>query len=429
MYKKITKCRICGNPNLKTIVDLGMQKLTGVFPEPNQYVGEGPLELVKCVSNDEGEKVCGLVQLKYSCDSSEMYGENYGYRSGLNKSMVQHLHSITNEIKELVNICPNDLVIDIGSNDSTLLRSYNIENVDYLGIDPTGIKFKKYYPEYIDLVPDFFSAENVTKSRGDKKAKVITSIAMFYDLEDPISFAKDISSVLADDGIWVMEQSYMPSMLETNSFDTICQEHLEFYCLRQIEWIVNASGMKVIDVSLNGANGGSFRIKVAKCNSIYSESINVEKLRTYELENEFDRLTPYVEFNERIIAAKNNFLEFLREAKAEGKKVYGYGASTKGNVLLQYCDVTSDDIIAIAEVNEDKFGRVTPGTNIPIISEKEAKDGEPDYFVVLPWHFMGNILEKEKEYILSSKCSFVFPLPELKIINYSNYQDGVSIEY
>ena len=415
MYKEICKCRVCGNENLQTIVNLGMQKLTGIFPKKGEDIPEGPLELVKCVARGE-EKVCGLVQLRHSCEGNEMYGENYGYRSGLNSSMVHHLKEITDEIKEKITLKQGDMVIDIGSNDSTLLRGYNLEGIDYVGMDPTGNKFRKYYPAYVELVPDFFSAENVFRIREKKKAKVITSIAMFYDLEEPIKFARDICSVLDDEGLWILEQSYLPAMLEANSYDTICQEHLEFYCLAQIEWIVNLAGLKVIDVVENDINGGSFRITVAKKESDYRENENVLKMRSYELEMGYDKLDVFISFKENIEKQKKDVLEFLERAKREGKKVYGYGASTKGNVLLQYCGITSKDIIAIAEVNEDKFGCVTPGTGIPIISEDEAKKDKPDYFMVLPWHFRENILEKEKEYLKESKCAFVFPLPTFEVV-------------
>ncbi len=243
---------------------------------------------------------------------------------------------------------------------------------------------------------------------------------MFYDLEEPIKFAADIENVLADDGIWVMEQSYLPSMLETNSYDTICHEHLEFYCLSQVEWIMKAVGMKVIHVSLNDANGGSFRVTVAKKNSCYVEDQSVKRVREYEAKQRFDSLRPYDCFNQNIENNKKIILDFFAKSKREEKKVYGYGASTKGNVLLQYCGITFKDIIAIAEVNEDKFGHITPGSRIPILSEEEVKKENPDYFIVLPWHFKKSILEKEKEYILNSECKFVFPLPELKIIDKNN---------
>ncbi len=416
MYTKICKCRICGNKNLKTVVNLGVQKLTGVFPKPGEDVNEGPLELVKCMAETKKDMVCGLVQLKYSCQGNEMYGENYGYRSGLNSSMVRHLKEITDEIKTRIDLGGGDTVIDIGSNDSTLLKSYEIENIDYIGIDPTGNKFKKYYPQYVELISDFFSAENVNKIRGNKKAKVITSIAMFYDLEKPVNFAKDICSILDDDGIWVLEQSYLPAMLKTNSYDTICQEHLEFYCLAQIEWIVKKVNLKIIDVIENDINGGSFRITVAKENSHYKVNERVEKMRICELKRKYDDIKIYTQFNKNIEKTKAELLDFIQTAKRDKKTIYGYGASTKGNVLLQYCGITVNDIVAIAEVNEDKFGHITPGTNIPIISEKEAKERKPDYFLVLPWHFKENILIKEREYMKKSGCAFVFPLPTLEVV-------------
>lgn len=425
MYKEIHKCRICGNANLKSIVNLGKQSLTGIFPGLSQEVDEGPLELVKCIPDKSSLSVCGLVQLKHSFENTKMYGENYGYRSGLNQSMVNHLNEITQEIKQLVKLCENDLVIDIGSNDGTLLKSYGIKNLDYVGMDPTGIKFKKFYPDYITLVPDFFSAENIMKIRGKRKARVITSIAMFYDLEDPIEFANDIAEILSEDGIWVMEQSYLPAMLQTNSYDTICHEHLEFYCLSQIEWIVKAAGMKVINVSLNDSNGGSFRVTIAKQKTEYKMDKSVEHLRQYELDKEMDTLQPYVRFNQSIENHKKDIMDFFAQVHIEGKRVYGYGASTKGNVFLQYCGITSRDIVAIAEVNEDKFGHVTPGTGIPIISEKDAKSERPDYFIVLPWHFKKNILEKEKDYILNNNCKFIFPLPKLEIIDSDNLVENL----
>lgn len=419
MYREITKCRICGNKNLKTVLNLGMQKLTGVFPMPDEEVGEGPLELVKCMPISREADVCGLVQLRHSCSGDEMYGENYGYRSGLNASMAEHLNEITTEIQRRIEIEKDDLVIDIGSNDSTLLRSYHPREADYLGIDPTGIKFRRYYPEYIELVSDFFSSEVVRNVRDGKKAKVITSIAMFYDLEDPIQFARDIESVLAEDGLWVLEQSYLPSMLKTNSYDTICQEHLEFYSLAQIEWIARRVHLKIIDVSLNSSNGGSFRITAAKEQSKFEISENVGKLQKYEKELHMDSIQLYSEFQENIKKTAKELMDFLVKAKKEEKKVYGYGASTKGNVLLQYCGISRSELTAIAEVNEDKYGHVTPGTNIPIRPESEIKKENPDYFIVLPWHFKNNILEKEKAYMLESGCAFVFPLPKLEIVQFT----------
>ena len=415
MYTKIRQCRICGNENFKSIIDLGMQKLTGVFPCPDQDVSDGPLELVKCMPK-LGENCCGLVQLKHSCSGEEMYGINYGYRSSLNQDMVKHLSDISNMIENFVQLEDEDIILDIGSNDATLLKTYKHENLDLIGIDPTGIKFKKYYENNIELVSDFFSAEIFYKIRKNKKAKVITTIAMFYDLENPQIFVNDIEKILDDNGIWVMEQSYLPAMLETNSYDTICQEHLEFYCLAQIQWLVEKAGMKIIDVCQNKVNGGSFQAIVVKSKSSFIVSDSVKEMIKWEMEHGFNTMQPFQEFKNKIELHKKQLLKFLKEEKLKGKVILGYGASTKGNVLLQYCGITTEYITAIAEVNEDKYGCVTPGTNIPIISEKEARDMGPDYFIVLPWHFREFILKKEENFRKETNCKFVFPLPFFEIV-------------
>jgi len=412
MYEEIFKCRICGNESLKTVIDLGMQALTGVFPkERTENVAFAPLELIKC----DGEGCCGLLQLKHNNKSEEMYGKNYGYRSGLNQAMVNHLQSKARKIENIINIEKDDLIIDIGSNDSTLLQSYSNKHAHYLGVDPTGLKFKKYYPDYIDLIHDFFSAKVIKERLGDEKAKVITSIAMFYDLESPIDFMKDIYNVLSDEGIWHFEQSYMPFMIENNSYDTICHEHLEYYGLQQIWWMTEKVGFQIGNVEFNDINGGSFAITVSKKNSGRKTSKNVEKILSDEIKKEFNTFKPYSEFANKIIKHKNDLNEFIKNEVESGKKIIGYGASTKGNVILQYCNLTEEQISCIAEVNEEKFGKYTPGTLIPIVSEEEAKKLNPDYFMILPWHFRKNILEREKEY-LDNGGKLLFPLPKIEVV-------------
>ena len=417
MYKKISTCRICGNENLISLVNLGEQALTGVFPKSkSDKITSGPLELVKCHPKSENDNVCHLVQLHHSYESSEMYGLNYGYRSGLNQSMVKHLTAIVKEIIASADLKKDDLIIDIGSNDSTLLQQYPNDNgLILMGIDPTGVKFKKYYPSHINLIPDFFSFANINKKFPNKKAKVITSIAMFYDLEEPISFVKQIHEALADDGVWIFEQSYMPTMLETNSYDTICHEHVEYYSLRQIKYMLDKVGFKIIDVVLNDVNGGSFRITTAKNSSVYIPKSTVLKYESAEQKRMLDILKPYEIFKKNVELHKQKLISLIREIQQQGQKIFGYGASTKGNVILQYCGLTPNDIPYIAEVNEDKFGSYAPFTHIPIISEKEARSMKPDYFLVLPWHFRKGILEKEKEF-LNSGGKFIFPLPQIEIV-------------
>ncbi|MDL2403910.1 class I SAM-dependent methyltransferase [Rhizobium mayense] len=409
-FSEISKCRVSGSSNLQTILSLGDQVLTGVFPKsPDEEITSGPLDLVWCPES-------GLVQLKHSFEPSEMYGENYGYRSGLNQSMVAHLTRKILWLERRVNIKSGDTVLDIGSNDCTSLKAYTTEGIKRIGIDPTGNKFREYYPADVKLVPDFFNAANFN-SVSSEKAKIVTSIAMFYDLEDPIAFARDIASILDQNGIWHLEQSYLPSMLRTTSYDTICHEHLEYYSLKSIQYIMDRAELKVVDVSMNAVNGGSFAVTVTHKSN---DTIEVNKPVIDWLLSQEDAMglntpRPYRDFEERVYRHRRDLINLVRSLTAAGKKVLGYGASTKGNVVLQFCGFSSQDVPAIAEVNVEKFGRFTPGSHIPIVSEAEAHEMKPDYFLVLPWHFKDGILQREKEF-LNAGGHFIFPFPEIEII-------------
>jgi hypothetical protein len=409
MYKEITNCRISESENLINVLSLGNQYLTGVFPKSkDEKITIGPVDLVWCPDS-------GLLQMKQSYSLEEMYGDNYGYRSGLNESMVKHLQKKIKALEILAKPTEQDLVIDIGSNDATSLKAYS-GKFRKVGIDPTGKKFKEFYTNELNLIPDFFTAKKFKENFPNEKAKIITSIAMFYDLEDPSSFVCDIEKCLADDGIWHFEQSYMPSMLRTNSYDTICHEHLEFYSLKVVKNILETNGLRIVDVQMNDINGGSFAVTACKQNSNYKSNMPIISwLLKQEAEMGLDTIKPYLEFAERTKLHKENLMNLIKSLVADGKKIFGYGASTKGNVLLQYCGLTEKEIPFIAEVNPEKFGSFTPGTNIPIISEEEAKLMKPDYFLVLPWHFKNNILSREEEY-MSNGGKFILPLPQIEII-------------
>jgi hypothetical protein len=408
--KKITACRMCNSKSLVPILGLGNQYLTGVFPKEinEKSLTRGPLSLVKC---HDGPQACGLLQLEHSYPVNELYGSNYGYRSGLNVQMVNHLLALAREAKETAQLDRGDFVIDIGSNDGTLLGNFN-EDLLLLGIDPSAEKFRHFYRDDIRLIVDFFSSEVVKAEVGTKKAKLITSIAMMYDLENPTSFATEVASVLHPEGVWVFEQSYMPLMIQQNSFDTICHEHIEYYGLKQIQWMLNAAGLQVIKVSLNDANGGSFRVYASHRDSkrhIVDKSVGFLEAQ----EQEFTSLLPYTRFEHSVVDLKEQLQQFLLECSTSGKSVHGLGASTKGNVLLQYVGATSKVIQAIGDVNPDKFGCVTPGTWIQIVSEKSSLQANADIYIVLPWHF-------RQHFVTSSRYqgrTLCFPLPRLEVVS------------
>ncbi len=411
MTHAITQCRICGGAHLQTVMSLGDQALTGVFPKtPDQPVTTGPVDLVRCAAADG----CGLVQLRQSYDLSEMYGMNYGYRSGLNASMVRHLQGKVEKILGLGLLQPGDTVIDIGSNDATTLRSYPGERYELVGVDPTGVKFASYYPAHIRLIPDFFSAAVMQANLPGKKARVITSFSMFYDLEDPVAFAREVAATLHDEGIWVFEQSYLPAMLRTNSFDTICHEHLEFYALRQIHWIARLAGLKVLDVEFNDINGGSFSVTAAKATSAHvPNTALLEQIAADEAALGLDTDQAFADFKLRVQQAQAALMGFLAQQKAQGRTVCGMGASTKGNVLLQYWGIGPDLLASIAEVNADKFGSYTPGSLIPIRAQQDVLASHPDYLLVLPWHFRNFFINNPA---LKGR-KLVFPLPVFEVVD------------
>ena len=410
MYVEIEKCRISESPSLVSVLNLGEQALTGVFPKTAaERVPLAPLELVWC-------PVSGLVQLKHSVDPAEMYGDNYGYRSGLNPTMVKHLQRKTKWLEDSFQLGNSDVVLDIGANDGTLLNSYRSRNLVRIGFDPVAKKYLDLYDEGIEVVADFFS-HSALAAISSKKATIITSIAMFYDLEDPAGFVGEIAESLDDDGVWHFEQSYLPAMLRTNSYDTICHEHLEYYSLSVIQSLLASKGMKVLDVQTNSVNGGSFSVTAALEKSPRPVNTSViEWLLRQEKNLELDTSKPYDLFRDRVFQHRDDLRALVRGLNDAGKKVVAYGASTKGNVLLQFCGFGPEDISCVAEVNPEKFGSFTPGSGIPILSEEEVRAMNPDYMLVLPWHFKEFIVEKESEF-LEQGGRLIFPLPEIEIVS------------
>jgi hypothetical protein len=416
-YTEIHQCRLCGSQHLEEVLTLGTQALTGVFPKSREeHVTAGPLTLVKC--SEEGlTPGCGLLQLRHSFNPDEMYRGHYGYRSGLNQMMTRHLQHIANMIADLVSLKAGDVVLDIGSNDATLLKAYPNAGLSLIGIDPSAVNFRQYYPDNVALVTDFFSAANYRNIMNDRKARVVTSIAMFYDLQSPLRFVEDIKAILADDGVWVFEQSYMPLMLERNAYDTVCHEHLEYYGLRQIKWITDHVGFKILDVEVNDVNGGSFRVTVAHQHSKYQPVQNHwEKLLQQEKENGLHTMEPYRMFKDRVFRHRDELTHTIRDIQKRGESILGYGASTKGNVILQFCGFTERDIPAIAERNPEKYGCFTPGTLLPIVSEQEVRDRHPNYLLAMPWHFRPEFINRESAF-LQGGGKLLFPLPKVEIVS------------
>jgi len=414
IYRKT--CRVCGTTALTKVIDLGEQYLQGSFVKPGKEIPplrKIPCTLVRCdVTRDE--KACGLLQMAHSVPPEILYSA-YWYRSGTNNTMRNHLRGIVEEALDITGRKEVAAVLDIGCNDGTLLNYYPT-SYEKFGIDPSDVAKEV---KQVNVVQDIFPSNKLERLIGEKKIDIVTSIAMFYDLEDPVGFARSVKQYLAWDGIWIFEVSYMPKMLEMNSYDTICHEHLEYYSLAVLEYIMKQAGLKIVKISFNDINGGSIRCIATHIeNDLYDrpeyQSL-IHETRQKEFDLELDTDKPYTRFQERINLHKEKLYNLLKRLKEEGKRIHIYGASTKGNTILQWCNIDHRIIDYAAERNPDKYGAKTLGTDIPIISEEESRAMNPDYYLVLPWHFKEEFLAREKE-MVEKGTGFIFPLPEVYVV-------------
>lgn len=413
-----TTCRISGEDliPLFSLGDLYMSDFIPADAEPR--LPRTPLNLMLAPES-------GLVQLEHTPSFDDMY-RHYWYRSGTNATMTAELEDIARKAQRLGRMKEGDYFIDIGCNDGTLL-SFIDKGIKRIGFDPAKNGYSESSRKHADeIIEDYFTHSAFSEKYPGKKAKGITSIAMFYDLEDPNSFVQDIKKCLHDDGLWILQMSYTPLMLEQLAFDNICHEHLEYYNLQSIMFLMARNGMEVVDCELNDVNGGSFRVYVRHAEARpqgfatapYRDvaRFRISSLLSREKELGLDKPAAYLDFFNKIEKLREETVRFIREKRAEGKKVWAYGASTKGNTLLQWFGLNADDIEGIAERQPSKFGLKTAGTNIPIFSEDQMRAAKPDFVLVLPWHFISEFVERESEY-LKSGGSFIVPCPRFEVIS------------
>jgi NDP-4-keto-2,6-dideoxyhexose 3-C-methyltransferase len=419
MYKEINCCRSCQSIKLIGVLSLGNLAVSNFVENPITQTGiKAPLDLLLC---DPVQGGCGLLQLRHSVSSELMY-RNYWYRSGINRTMTDELVDIATNAVRVAELKPGDFVIDIGANDGTLLRGYDIQDLKTIGFEPAKNLCDYNVKGTTKIIADFFNHDEWSKAFGEAKAKVITAIGMFYDLDDPNSFLKDIGKCLDESGVFIIQMMYMPFALKKSAFDGICHEHLEYYTMHSLEKLLARHGLEIFDLQTREEiNEGSVRFFIRKNNALVG-GINdaackgrVEALRNDEKNLGLEDLTTYKVLANRIQAARQATLEFLKQEKEKGKKIHGYAASTKGNTTLQYYGITTELIEAIADRNQTKWGKYTVATGIPIISEEESRNQNPDYYFVLAWHFLPEFLQREQAF-LKAGGKFIVSMPEFMVI-------------
>jgi hypothetical protein len=409
------KCRIAKDDELVELFSLGNVFVSDFLKKDESADPSARTPLTLCLSKESG-----LVQLKDTADFDKMY-KRYWYHSGTNKTMTDELHGIVKSICSQVNLKDNDIWVDIGCNDGTLLGAVTC---DTIGFDPATNNCQKAYKKANTIVNDYFNS-NAYYSKRSKQAKVITSIAMFYDLPDPIDFCNQISEVLEDDGLWVIQMSYLPLMLNQLAFDNICHEHLEYYSLQSLKYLLDKTNFKIVDCQLNDINGGSFRIYVQKANASPSSfgtapyrdvcAYRINSTLTYEDSLNLKSVETYTNWFIKVLELKEKTVSFIKDEVAKGKSVWAYGASTKGNTLLQFFGLDATLIKGIAERQPQKYNLRTVGTDIPIYDEEYVRSQNPDYMLVLPWHFISEFCQREKQF-LSSGGKFIVPCPGFEIL-------------
>ncbi len=405
-------CRVCNHEPLEEIISLGRQPLINFVDKPSEKIYSAPLDLVICNKNSGG---CGLVQLKHTVPPELLY-KRFWYKSGVNRTMRDALQDVVTKTSKLVDLESHDIVVDIGSNDSTLLRFFSNKDLFLVGFEPATNLMKEARKGTTKIFNDFFNYAIFKEEFKNKKAKVITSISMFYDLEDPNKFVDDLVKMLDDNGVCVIQMNYLLTMLENNAFDNIVHEHLEYYSLKSLEHLLTQHNLEVFDLETNELNGGSIRtyIKHKVCMK-YPISEKVQQMRDKEEKMALEDPQTYNEFAQRITKLKNKTYEFIKNEVDKGKKVYVYGASTRGSTLLQFFNLSNNLINKAADRNPNKWNKKIAGTDILIVSEEEARNDVPDYFLILPWYFINEFIEREKEY-LNKGGKFIVPLPEFQII-------------
>lgn len=414
-YSPRLNCRSCGTELPKeNVLDFGDQTIIDFLSDGEMGRGKAPLQLVAC-------KLCSLLQLRHTVDADTLF-RKFWYRSSINEQMRTALRDVVDMTKKFVKFNAGDAVGDIGSNDGELLQNYS-SDLRRVGFEPAfalAEESQNRIPS-AKIVPDYFSSASAMRASHNKKYKAITAIAMFYDLDEPNEFVKQVEESLADDGVFIIQMNYLALMLKNLAFDNIGHEHLCYYSLDSLKYLLEHNGLKIVHAETNYVNGGSIRVVARKGNTWPRGRSVAEQLLE---EKSSVTLEAYKHFAERVDTASILIKDFLYSLKNVGKVVYAYGASTRGSTLLQTVlkgEQASALIAGVAERDPNKFGKKMAGLNLPIVAESIARE-KADYMLLLPYHFWDSIRAREKVWMLSGG-KFIIPIPFPKVASLVDSQE------
>lgn len=399
----ITKCRSCQGEVLHEFLNLGDQYLSD-FRDDNSKPPKYPLVAVLCDR-------CKLVQLKHTTPQPEMYHDRYGFKSGVSDSIKKDLDSVVLHAFQYVN--DPERWLDIASNDGTLL-SFVPDNIYRVGVDPVTFLCIEAETHADLIINDYFTSE------VGGEFDVITSVSCFYDMPDPSQFVKDVKSVLAPKGVWIIQQNYLLTTLQLGAVDNFCHEHLEYYTLKSLEHLLNRFNLQVVEVTTSMINGGSIRTVVAHKDA-FSVYESVDKQRHLEYLYGIELLVTYQMFADDIALELNKLRRLVSDLKDHGKTVAILAASTRGATIWQSVEFDNSLIDYAVERNPAKVGKWFSAIGVPIISEVEAHKRNPDYMIIGPWFFASELVKREEEYIKQGG-SLILPLPSVEIIDAENYR-------
>lgn len=406
---KLTNCRICSSPDLSNVLDLGEMPLANEFLDsPTEEEKEYPLRVVWCQN-------CGLMQIDEVVPPEELFSE-YVYVSGTSERLQNHFNNLVSEIDELYSTLNGRKVLDIGSNDGTLLKGFENHDYDVIGVEPASNIAEIARENGVETINEFFNEEvafRIQKNYG--RRDVITATNVFAHTHNVHSFLKGVSKLLADDGIFVIEVPYLVDLLENVEFDTIYHEHLSYFAVRPLKTLLEKHGFKILNIKRIDIHGGSIRLYSTKDSSWQNANSSAKKLIRIEMEKGLDELATYKSFAHRVERLKTSLLDLLSKLKGSGHTIAGYGAAAKGNTLLNYYSIGQEMLEYIADQNTLKQGLYTPGTHVKVVSPNRIYQDTPDEIVILAWNFAEEIMKQQSDF-KEMGGRFVLPVPEVRVI-------------